>query len=360
MVNSIERKIELISEGLTQWPFRNWNFGDSVGFESLVVASEATGNARWRDFATSWFRSWATRPEPFVRLDCTAPGTAMVKVARFTGDPILIEALTRLAAYLRSRPRLHGAFETWESSPLLPSYGPTPMQDWETELLSNPPPGVFLDCLHFDPPFLTSLGAFLDNPELIREGVTQAVAYCDLLQTPSGLFDHFILRGVEGTFGPGWGRGQGWALLGLLDTLEAASPFLSRLPDLSDAFERLTSSLQQLARAQISFQRDDGHWSAVVDDENSGIESSTAAFMAHGFHRGRRLGLLDDAIVAKPIDRAREAIDRSLDDAGNLEQVSAAVFACTTAEHYSFVPRNKIVPWGQGPALMTLADQLDG
>ena len=359
MTNSLSLKIDRIAEGLTRWPFKNWNFGDSVGFESLLIASKATGNPRWEEFATAWFRSWATRAEPFARLDCTAPGTAMVQIAGKTEDPVLIQALTNLAAYLRQRPLLRGAYETWESSPLLPSYGPSPMAEWEKELLSSPPPGVFLDCLHFDPPFFTSLGALLDDKDLIREGVSQAVAYCEILQTGPGLFDHFVLRGVEGTFGPGWGRGQGWALLGLLDTIEFASPYLSRLPELTDSIEILTKSLQRLAQAQIDHQRNDGHWSAVVTDENSGIESSTAAFMAHGFHRGRKLGLLDDSAVATSIDRAQEAIEKSLDDEGHLSQVSAAVFACTSAEHYSFVPRNKIVPWGQGPALMALANQMD-
>lgn len=358
MSNSLESRIGRIADGLTKWPFTNWNFGDSVGFESLLVASDATGNRSWEDFATAWFRSWATRAEPFVRLDCTAPGTAMVQVARRTEDPVLTETLTNLASYLRGRPLLHGVFETWESSPLLPSYGPSPMEGWEQELLSSPPPGVFLDCLHFDPPFFTSLGALLDDTDLIREGATQAVAYCDALQKDSGLFDHFVLRGVEGTFGPGWGRGQGWALLGLIDTLEFASPYRSRMPDLSESFKSLTASVQRLAQAQVNLQRDDGHWFAVVTDESSGIESSTAAFMAHGLHRGRKLGIFSDSLVATTIDRARAAIDSSLSDSGDLLQVSAAVFACTTAEHYSFVPRNKIVPWGQGPALMALADQI--
>jgi len=359
MADSLARKLDRIAEGLTRWPFKNWNFGDSVGFESLLVASKATGNPRWEEFATAWFRSWATRAEPFVRLDCTAPGVAMVQVARETGDPVLLEALTNLADYLRRRPLLQGAYETWESSPLLPSYGPSPMEEWEKELLSSPPPGVFLDCLHFDPPFFTSLGALLEDKELIREGVSQAVAYCEILQTSSGLFDHFILRGVEGTFGPGWGRGQGWALLGLLDTLEFASPYVSTIPELTDSIQRLTTSLQRLTQAQVDYQREDGHWSAVVTDDNSGIESSTAAFMAHGFHRGRKLGLLDDSLVAAPIARALKAVETSVDDEGHLSQVSSAVFACTSAEHYSFVPRNKIVPWGQGPALMALADQMN-
>jgi unsaturated rhamnogalacturonyl hydrolase len=41
-----------------------------------------------------------------------------------------------------------------------------------------------------------------------------------LLQDGSGLFWHFFLERTGRPYGRAWGRGQGWALLGLLDLLE--------------------------------------------------------------------------------------------------------------------------------------------
>jgi unsaturated rhamnogalacturonyl hydrolase len=63
------------------------------------------------------------------------------------------------------------------------------------------------------------LGKALNNPAYTDIGVEQAIAYIDALQLESGIFDHFFLNGVPGTWGQGWGRGQGWALLGMLDVL---------------------------------------------------------------------------------------------------------------------------------------------
>ena len=51
MQESPSALIEKIAEGLTKWPFENWNFGDSVGFEALLIASKVTGNPRWEEFA---------------------------------------------------------------------------------------------------------------------------------------------------------------------------------------------------------------------------------------------------------------------------------------------------------------------
>ena len=53
-------------------------------------------------------------------------------------------------------------------------------------------------------------------------------------------------------------------------------------------------------------------------------------------------------------DRARSAILASLDDRGQLREVSAAVYASTEPTHYGRVPRGYVVPWGQGPALLAL------
>lgn len=41
----------------------------------------------------------------------------------------------------------------------------------------------------------------------------------------------------------------------------------------------------------------------------------------------------------------------NLDADGNLQGVSAAVYAALVQEHYWHVPRGYIVPWGQGPVL---------
>ena len=129
-------------------------------------------------------RGWATRRHPFVRLDCTAPGKAMVELARRWDDAIILEAAIDLAAYLRGRPELDGVYATWEHSPLQHPWGPATLAPAEVALLAAPPAGVFVDCLHFDPPFFTALGRLTGDADLIADGVRQALGYVRLLATP--------------------------------------------------------------------------------------------------------------------------------------------------------------------------------
>jgi len=343
--------LRIVADHLLRLPYRTWSFGDSVAFEGMAAASKVLGDDRWLQFARGFTRGWATRAEPYVRLDCTAPGLAMVQIYRATQDALVLNGAIGLADYLVTRPRIDGVFATWQSSPLQQPYGPQHLNDEEQALLDNPPPGVFIDCLHFDPPFFTALGAVTGKPELVEEGARQALGYVRLLQTKSGLFDHFVLEGSPRSYGPGWGRGQGWALLGLLDVLD-------ELPPEHPCRQELATAATRVIDAMVRLQRDDGHWYAVVDDPESGDETSTAAFVAAGMQRAAAASISgDDARAASR--RALEAALRSTGRDGILSGVSAAVNACTNASHYAHVPRGFVVPWGQGPLALALAERLE-
>lgn len=330
-----------------------WNFGVSVAFEGLLGASEVLDDPTWDAFAWGYLRSWAASRGAPRELDCTFPGLAAVALVERHDDRQLLRALLELSDFLQDRPLISGIFRTWRRSPLIQPYGPAQLSREAASLQADPPPGSFLDCLHFEPPLFAALGRLLDDRELQRLAVAQAAAYVDTLQQPDGLFDHFVLAGVPGTFGPGWGRGQGWALLGLLDVIEHLPQDLAGRADLVTAAQRLIGGL-------VACQRPDGHWDAQLGVADSGDEYSTAGFMAAGFVRAARLGVIERAAVEPAADAALAATLAGLDENGILTNVSAAVMACTEPSHYAHVPRGFDVPWGQGPALLAMVEHLRG
>lgn len=352
--------MEAVADALITLQFRTWDFGDSVAFDALITASNRLGLERWASFAHGWGRSWATRSRPFARLDCTVPGRALTLIAERRHDDQLVVVLRDLAAFLRRRRTLSGVYETWDSSPLLQPYGAPPMSSRDRSLLEDPPAGVFVDCMHFDPPFFTALGRVAADDDLVADGVRQARGYIDLLQGDRGLFDHFVLRDETGSFGPGWGRGQGWAALGLIEVIRELRARRSEGGDrrFDQDEERCSSSLVRLLDAMVNLQRADGHWEVVVHRSGSGDEYSTAGFMAYALSEACELGLGDTDRYAGAALAARTAVLRSLDAAGQLREVSAAVYASTVLEHYAAVPRGYVVPWGQGPALLALVSNL--
>jgi unsaturated rhamnogalacturonyl hydrolase len=345
-------RLRAAAELLIAYPFRVWHYGESTGVEGLVRAARLLGEPRYEAWVHGLLRGWAARRRPFAEIDNTLPGKVLCELAARHGDEMLTEAALDAAAHLTARRALRGVALPFERAPLREPFGGGALDAADRELLADPGPGVFVDPLHFDPPFLVLLGRMAGAPELIDAGAAQALALTALLQDESGLFWHFFLERSGERYGLGWGRGQGWALLGLVDVLEALPPDHRHRAALLDALERLVTAL-------FDAQREDGGWHAVVGEPESGDESSTAAFVAAGVSGAVAAGLL----ARDRLGAARRAwaytASRVRED-GVLEGVSANVWACTVASHYHHVPRGVVVPWGQGPLLLAAAAMEEG
>jgi unsaturated rhamnogalacturonyl hydrolase len=288
--------------------------------------------------------AWAARREPFRELDNTAPGHVMCLLVEQTHDERITRAARELAAFLAGRRRLEGAFVSFERAPLRRPYGDARLSREDEALLADPGAGVFVDCLHFDPPFFAHLGSLTRDDALIDLAAEQALAHLRLLQDESGLVWHFWLERTSSRYGYGWARGQGWALLGLID-------LLAYLPHGHPARAELHTALVRLADALAACQETDGGWPAVADDPDSGPESSTAAFASAGFAEAARRGLLEPRFRERAEAAWEHAWSRVEED-GRLAGVSDAVWASTVHSHYANVPTGLVVPWGQGPLLL--------
>ena len=340
-------RLRAAAELLVEYPFRVWHYGESTGLEGLVGAGRLLGEPRYEAWVHGLLRGWAARRRPFAEIDNTLPGKVLCELAARHGDELLVEAALDAAEHLVARRTLRGVALPFERAPLQEPFGGGALGAADLGLLDDPGPGVFVDPLHFDPPFLVRLGRMVGAPELVDAGAAQALALTDLLQDGSGLFWHFFLERSGERYGLGWGRGQGWALLGLVDVLEALPPgHVGRAP--------LLHALERLVLALCDAQREDGGWDAVVGEPASGDESSTAAFVVAGVSGAVAAGLLPRDRLGAAC-RAWSYTGERVREDGVLEGVSANVFACTVASHYHHVPRGAVVPWGQGPLLLAAA-----
>ena len=351
MTTRIDRMlVQAVAERLEAHAFRGWFYGDSVGFEGLMAASDLLSDPKWVDFSHGFFRAWGTRMLPFQPDDNTAPGHVMCSVLEKRPDEVLKGNVLALAQHLRSRRKVNGVSITFEDTlrSLMQPYGNVPLSAAETQQMRDPGPGIYLDCMHFDPPFFAHVSKFDPDGGWDEAATTEILGYKDLLfDAGTGLYHHFWLEKVGRAYTRGWGRGQGWALLGLIDVVEYCPASTPRIAEV--AAEAL-----KLATTMLGYQLANGNWHSLVHEPKSGPESSTAAFMATAFFRGMHMGLLPKTDFEEPAERAYRAMEANLDDMGNLKGVSAAVMSALVEEHYWHVPVNRIVPWGQGPVLTAI------
>lgn len=340
---------------LIPYPWKVWFWGDSIGLEGLLDASELTRNPKYAGFVHGLLKGWVAREGQRSEFDYTAPGVALLRISEATGDSRLLEAAMRHAEYMAAfRKTARGAYVRYENTAIeLPPELPPGHPDYQAakadpERGSDGGPCVFADCVHFDGPFFAKLYQVTGRDEFRKLALQNILPQIDLLFDPSeDLFHHFWMEKTESKNGVLWGRGNGWALLGLAHTLE-------HLPDEDAGAVRILDVLRRVARHLADLQDDSGGWHTVLDDPTSYVETSVAAFVVDGFSMAICRGWLDESALRPVVESAMRFLLANVEATGLLAGVSYETFPSTRAEHYRKMPRGAMVPWGQGPLLTAL------
>lgn len=146
------------------------------------------------------------------------------------------------------------------------------------------------------------------------------ISYADRLQRADGLFIH-------STDGPhAWGRGNGFAALGLVEAL-------TYLPESWPERRRVLEIYDRQMRALLHHQAVSGAWRQVVDEPASYEELTVTAMTVAAMARGVRLGWLA-ADVIPAIERGWSAVLARVSEDGSVRDVCASTGAGPTKEYY--------------------------
>jgi unsaturated rhamnogalacturonyl hydrolase len=306
-----------------------WAFGEAIVLEGLLAAAEATGRGDFFGFVHGLGRASLGRGVGRAPEDHVAPGRVFLTLHERLGDRAFLDAALALA-------ELHRTFPTNRAGARMPR---SHVPGWRAQ--------IWVDSMDVAPPFLAHLARVVADDRLYDEAAAELLAYCNLLQQSSGLFRH----GYEEQCGPNgqiWARGNGWALLGMVETLSLLPPAHGARAELG---QRLETLLEGLERSQ----RRDGLWHTIVDDPASYEESTLAALVAAGVPRARAASLPLPAGAEAMAARARAAVLALLDAEGGLRKVSDAT---PIGERAMYATRPfGIFPWGQGPLLLMVCQQ---
>jgi rhamnogalacturonyl hydrolase YesR len=170
---------------------------------------------------------------------------------------------------------------------------------------------------------LTRTGQIPGRTGDLDHAVRLMTEYAGRLQREDGLF-------VHAAAGPyPWGRGNGFAALGLMETLGALPAQHPGRATVLQIYRRLMAGLKTM-------QAPDGMWREVVDEPGSYRELSVTAMTVSAMARGLRLGWID-ASYKPVVERAWAGLLAHIADDGTVVDV------CTST--------------GTGPALRFYLDR---
>jgi rhamnogalacturonyl hydrolase YesR len=146
------------------------------------------------------------------------------------------------------------------------------------------------------------------------------MTYAEKLQRPDGVFVH----AMEGPYA--WGRGNGFALLGVTEALTHMPADWAERPRILEIYRKHVNAL-------VKLQSDDGSWRQVVDEPESYRELTVTAMTVAAMARGLRLQWLD-AGLRPVVDRGWRAVAARVNPDGTVKDVCSGTGAQSSKEYY--------------------------
>ena len=150
--------------------------------------------------------------------------------------------------------------------------------------------------------------------------VRMLIAYASRLQRPDGVFSHAPNGPIA------WGRGNGFAALGLSESLNAMSEHDPNRGALLAIYRRQMDAVRRL-------QAPDGMWNEVLDEPGSYREESATAMLTTAMARGIRGGWLDRSFVPV-VERAWRGVAAHVAKDGTVIDVCTSTGAGPTKRYY--------------------------
>ncbi len=159
------------------------------------------------------------------------------------------------------------------------------------------------------------------NDEWASRLGTMLTSYANKLQRPDGLFIH----AADGPHA--WGRGNGFALLGVTEAL-------TYLPETWPARAIVLDIYRRHVAALAKHQSDDGSWRQVIDEPTSYRELTATAMIVAAMSRGVARGWIDRATYLPIIDKGWSAVSARVMADGTVRDVCSGTGAGPTKEYY--------------------------
>jgi rhamnogalacturonyl hydrolase YesR len=148
---------------------------------------------------------------------------------------------------------------------------------------------LFVDSLGIICPFLAAFGKVFANQRSVEVALHQIDCFLarnvdEVSRLPYHAYyaDGFARLGLQG-----WGRGTGWYMIGLIDTMLELPADHVAIPRLRDAFVSAAATLR-------SRQRSDGHWTWSILSRSGPADSSATSFIGYALMRAISGGVLDE------------------------------------------------------------------
>lgn len=334
---------------LQRGDFRIVSYEWGVTYAGMLLAAEATGDAKYRDYAekrllfignsaaafrrpSANYEEWEARMplrnliNPRVLDDTGAMSAAMIKALRGGSKanlrPIIDNGLNHI---MNRQHRL--------ADGTLARNRPQPNSLW-------------LDDLFMSVPAMAQMGKLTGDNKYYDEATRQVLLFRDkMFNKEKGVFMHGWIESMAVHPEFRWARANGWAFMTLVELLEV-------LPENHAKRAEILKLYQDHARGLVSMQHGTGFWHQLLDRSDTYLETSATAIYTYALARGINRGWIDAKAFAPATLLAWNAVSTKVNAQGQVEGTCVGTGMGFDPAFYYYRPISKFAAHGYGPALL--------
>ncbi|HVQ38187.1 MAG TPA: glycoside hydrolase family 88 protein [Pyrinomonadaceae bacterium] len=336
--------------------FRIVSYEWGVAYAGMLLASEATGDPRFRDYtekrlqfiadAVPFFRKtsesgadWGTRLPlrnllaPRALDDCGAMCAAMIKAHRGGSKADLRPLIDRHIDYIMNK-----EFRLKDGT--LARNRPQPNTIW-------------LDDLFMSIPALAQMGKLTGDARYYDEAAKQLAAYTRrMFNKEKGLFMHGWVEAMTEHPEFFWARANGWAFMTEVELLEV-------LPENHRDRPEILRLLRAHAKGLAAQQSGSGFWHQLLDRQDSYLETSATAIYTYALARAINRGWIDPLAYGPMTLLAWNAVSTKVNQRGQVEGTCVGTGMGFDPAFYYFRPTSPFAAHGYGPVLLAGAEVIN-
>ncbi|HVT79050.1 MAG TPA: glycoside hydrolase family 88 protein [Phycisphaerae bacterium] len=353
----------IMIEGRTANPVPKWSYSVAFAVRSVAevgVATKAAGKPgadKYINYAKDYMSNFINDqgvidPRYYkvdeYQLDSIAPGQTILLLAHETGEEEYRKAAVNLAKQLETQPRVpEGGF-------------------WHKKIYPNQ---MWLDGIFMDGPFMARLAVETTEKKYVDDIANQILLLAAHAQDPAtGLCYHAWdsskaerwadpKTGLSKNF---WGRGMGWYLAGIVETLDYLPENHPKRTEIIQVLQKAAAGVEKVQDAKT------GLWYQVLDQgDRAGnyFESSASCMFVYVLAKAARKGYVDthfrdvakkghDGILAKMIEVEAGTGLVTLKDTCQVAGLGGSPYRDGTYEYYLREPRVSNDPKGMAPFIL--------
>ena len=340
---------------LQRGDFRIVSYEWGVTYAGMLLASEATGDPRYRDYvekrlvfiadsaaslkkSSTNYSEWEARMplrnllNPKALDDTGAMSTAMIKAKR-----------------AGSKANLQPIIDIGLSHIMTKQYRLA-----DGTLARNRPQAntLWLDDMFMGVPAIAQMGKLTGDNKYYDEATKQVLSFAKkMFNHEKGVYMHGWVESMTEHPEFRWARANGWAFMTEVELLEV-------LPENHPQRPHIIQLLKEHARGLASYQSGTGFWHQLLDREDSYLETSATAIYTYAFARAINRGWIDAKAYGPMTLLAWNAVTTKVNAKGQVEGTCVGTGMAFDPAFYYHRPTSPFAAHGYGPVLLAGAEVL--